>query len=866
MHISHGTFNRQIPMSQSSQRRRWTQRAHRMMFALFCVVGTLTLAVSQPVQGQTQLASKGKAVQSIHTAAGASESVKESAQTLATYLKNITGGEFELSADGKADKGIVVGVVSDFPSLKMDQVLTAEGIMGKEQYLLRSHKNGLYVIGQTDIAVRNAVWDLLYRLGHRQFFPGETWEVIPHTPDLSVQVDSLETPDYLYRRIWYGYGPWDYAAEPYQQWGKRNRAQGAFSLNTGHAYDNIIRHNKAEFEAHPEYYALVGGERKGSKMCASNPGLQAVVVKYAKDYFAAEPSRDCVSIDPSDGGNWCECAECAKIGTVSDRALFLANVISKYLEENLPEKYVAMYAYNEHSPPPVKVEARERVIVNVATSFLRGGYTTTELLDAWRAKGVKRLGIREYYSVHPWDRDLPGRARGSNLDYLTRTVPDFHKRGVLFMTSESSDNWGPNGLGYYLSTRMMWDVDQVNHIDALKKDFYDKAFGDASATMQKFYEMIDGSNRPILASPLMGKMYRLLGQARGQSTDEKVLARIDALIQYTRYVELYFNYSQAGSKQRQAAFEAMIRHAYQMRTTMMIHTKALYRDLDRRDKSVSIPKEAGWNVPEAQNPWKISEAFTRAQLDQWVSEGDANYPALAFEPVSFSGDLKLAASVLKLPGVSELPVLNGTKRSRGRMTYNLWADQAPMTWPLKVTGGLIAHYRNRGPTELRMFVGVEDQATLTDSHDVNNDGKEYPVSLKFKDKGLHILSVSDGSDLSEVVFPQNQQPTVEVSEDYSTNFNRASEGYFYVPKGTKVVGGYSSSAGMQVIDAKGQVVLKVGKSGYFHVEVPAEQDGKIWSLKGLSGKLMLMTVPPFVCAKADQLLVPEDVLKKDAGQ
>ncbi len=29
------------------------------------------------------------------------------------------------------------------------------------------------------------------------------------------------------------------------------------------------------------------------------------------------------------------------------------------------------------------------------------------------------------------------------------------------MSAESSDNWGPNGLGYYPAARMLWDVDEA---------------------------------------------------------------------------------------------------------------------------------------------------------------------------------------------------------------------------------------------------------------------------------------------------------------------------------------------------------------------------------------------------------------------
>jgi hypothetical protein len=66
------------------------------------------------------------------------------------------------------------------------------------------------------------------------------------------------------------------------------------------------------------------------------------------------------------------------------------------------------------------------------------------------------LGIREYYSVNSWDRDLPGAALGGNIGYLRQTIPQFHQQGTRFMSAEASDNAGPNGLGCYLAAQMLW--------------------------------------------------------------------------------------------------------------------------------------------------------------------------------------------------------------------------------------------------------------------------------------------------------------------------------------------------------------------------------------------------------------------------
>ena len=96
------------------------------------------------------------------------------------------------------------------------------------------------------------------------------------------------------------------------------RATSGVTLSTGHAYDGIIARNKAAFAEHPEYLGLVGGERKSTKLCVSNPGLRRLVIEDALTQLAKDPRPDSVSVDPSDGLGWCECEDCRAIGSVSD--------------------------------------------------------------------------------------------------------------------------------------------------------------------------------------------------------------------------------------------------------------------------------------------------------------------------------------------------------------------------------------------------------------------------------------------------------------------------------------------------------------------------------------------------------------------
>jgi len=199
------------------------------------------------------LAQDQYAMVQVVVAQDASARVRQAAMNLADYLGRISDAVFEVIT-GDGTRGIAVGLPQNFPRLIVGRDLQPETIEQRERYLLRSHSDGVYVIGATETAVEDAVWDLLYRLGYRQFFPGPTWEVVPKIQTLETDVNTSERPDYLSRWIWYGFGVWDYNDEYYRQWSERNRARNeAFRVNTGHAYLSIINSYKSEFDAHPEY-------------------------------------------------------------------------------------------------------------------------------------------------------------------------------------------------------------------------------------------------------------------------------------------------------------------------------------------------------------------------------------------------------------------------------------------------------------------------------------------------------------------------------------------------------------------------------------------------------------------------------------
>ena len=67
----------------------------------------------------------------------------------------------------------------------------------------------------------------------------------------------------------------------------------------------------------------------------------------------------------------------------------------------------------------------------------------------------------------------------------------------------------------------------------------------AKQPMAEYYRLTDAAHKPLLTDDLVGRMYRHLEKARGMTKDPTILARIDDLVLYTRYVDQWLDYSLA---------------------------------------------------------------------------------------------------------------------------------------------------------------------------------------------------------------------------------------------------------------------------------------------------------------------------------
>lgn len=593
-------------------------RSHR---AVLCLAVVLVLAsaasgTEQSKPGNVELARDGVARMPILVG-----SVRAPANELMHYLETITGAKVAVQEAAAGDQGIYVGVARDFPWLKLTDI----DRLGQEGFVLRSDGQNLLLLGREAAGVQHAVTTLLQSLGCRWFFPGKTWEVVPTRRTLSGSWDERQAPSFpLQRKIWYGFGASAPVARDLADWERHNRMGVPNPVTIGHSWHGLDP--KTDFARHPDWFAEVKGKRQPSKPCYSNPE----VIERASAFALGQAAKGVamISMTPPDGLGYCECPRCLEVcrggkpyqeyGTtfakrpdgvlvnVTSETLFaFINKVAEAVAKKYPKTLIGCYAYSAYSHPP-SFPMHPSVFLQTTTAYRRTPLSLADQLGAFQKLGVD-AGIRGYFSVYQWDWDYPAVAKGELM--LPRLVNDlrfYHQHNVRSINAEASCNWAPRGLGYYVASQLMWNVDADPR--ALIADFYDKAFGPAALPMERYYTRwlgsyvaVHKSGSPDKTMPAEGdKAQDELGASAPATFDVKTLQaafrdldeaaalvkdlpgcreRVDHLRMYAHYLFLRQRLQEAGKTKDKAKILQAIQDetvfGARLMNTSLIHSRPL---------------------------------------------------------------------------------------------------------------------------------------------------------------------------------------------------------------------------------------------------------------------------------------------------
>lgn len=514
------------------------------------------------------------------------------ASELSLYLNRISGASFAVVAESKA---------SDRPRLLVGKTRAAQPVLAElkgedvDTFAVRQVGTDIVLAGVSDRATIYAVYDLLERdLGCRWLAPGPAWEEVPERPQVVLSpVNRIEKPGMKYRFLRMTYLPTGPREMDCLQWAVRQRINVGFEWPKtaaeretlarlggfrGYMWPHSLAHLtdiKALHAAHPEWFALINGDRplgipKNANLCTSDPEVIEFIAKMLSDSFKTQPDLEFLPLGPGDGTSFCQCERCRALDTgavwshtdnkqhpaLADRWMTFVNEVADRIAVTDPGKKIYSLAYHQTFAPPLKAKPRPNVMMMVVNSRPEGvcfvhpldtpGCTNNALFrqrfEEWAA--ITPGGMLAYqYMPHSTFFKMP-------LPAPHKFVEDIHwlaQAGCIGYEGQSSYNtFGIFNITLYAVVKAMWNPNLEPGY--LVEDFCKAGFHNESKQVMAFYltfklaqQQAEHSSTGIWTSfqpGVLEEAHRFLTKAWERTEEEVVRRRIGALNAHLTYAEM----------------------------------------------------------------------------------------------------------------------------------------------------------------------------------------------------------------------------------------------------------------------------------------------------------------------------------------
>ena len=357
---------------------------------------------------------------------------------------------------------------------------------------IEAGEDGVVLRAYTALGLQHALYHLLDHWGCRWVMPGELGECTPTRKRLTFPHGVTRFAPHADMAV---------DTSPFGEWHRRNLSGWHNWLSGQHYWRYAIPPDK-HFAEHPEWFALVGGERQPKQLCSTNPEVVARVIEVAKSYLRRVPRAASFPLDPNDNIDFCQCATCTALDvpgavirgapSVTDRVLTFVNAVAGGIREEFPDRYVAFYAYWTHIDPPVRVKPAGNVVVIVCRSRHCLLHLTPNescptsdfhaFVSRWKAL-TPNIYAYEYDPVS-WTGGLPCPTYLSMAKSL-KTL--FNQVGIKGSYSDGAQ-YAAHASTYvnrYIARRMK--VDPTREPEEVLRDMCRHFFGPAAEPMERYY-------------------------------------------------------------------------------------------------------------------------------------------------------------------------------------------------------------------------------------------------------------------------------------------------------------------------------------------------------------------------------------------
>jgi hypothetical protein len=450
------------------------------------------------------LADKGQATATIILALDASDSERNAANELTTYLKRVTGAEFAIVEPGAAAGKAVIAVgpgAAKTVAPELDLTKAGPAGLGDDGIVLKAVPPHLILTG-AEGAKRGtlyAVYEFLEReVGVRWWT--KTVEFVPTNRDLAIPLlDRTYVPKLVFRDPYY-MGFYSERCEIFRAHSRTTQgapaAYGGGNERPGvHTFFAHIPPGR--FAEHPEWFGEYDGKRRtdNAQLCLTNEAMRAEVTADILKQMRATPKIPVIDVSQNDNSPMCQCAKCKEVevreGTTAGPLIEFINKIAAEVAPEFPDLIIQTLAYQSTQTAPRTLRVRDNVMVILCSFDCSRSKPLEDTSDRFNRLFVDDLLAwgRIATNLYVWDYVTNFCAYlypHPNIHVMAPNIRFLANHGVIGLFNQG-DVMTPCGdfqdLRAWLQAQFMWNPQQDEK--ALISDFLAGYYGPAAPVLQQ---------------------------------------------------------------------------------------------------------------------------------------------------------------------------------------------------------------------------------------------------------------------------------------------------------------------------------------------------------------------------------------------
>lgn len=429
----------------------------------------------------------------------ASDSERWAAQELQHWLEELSGAELPIVDAAQSGKAIVIGAYEPLRSLLPELTAPAPE---DESFTYKNFGPTIAIWGGAMRGTMYGVMEFLEReMGVRFYTPRVT--VTPAKPQYRFKfLYASDAPGIRVRNDFY-----HEAFDPI--WAARNRVNGAMGYRdqpgdveaywSVHTFYPIMPPSEF-FDAHPEYYSLIDGERTHdhAQLCLTNPDVLRIFTERIKNVMRENPQYLIYSVSQNDWRNPCQCDNCQAIATREESeagpVIWFVNQIADAVKDEFPDKFIGTLAYQYTRKPCKTLKPRENVVIRLcsieccfAHDFVSCPENAEFVDDArgWAAI-APHLYVWDYvvnfsHYVMPFP-NFP--VLQPNLQFFR----DHNAIGIMEQAAYQSRGGEWAELRAYVLARLLWNPDHPD-VESVIDDFMYGYYGRSGQYLREYFDL-----------------------------------------------------------------------------------------------------------------------------------------------------------------------------------------------------------------------------------------------------------------------------------------------------------------------------------------------------------------------------------------